>query len=169
MDLPVDRMTSGRVAGQVIEPIPPSCAPTELRDDAQSDRVAADIGQMLTQKVGGSAEVAGGRRADHLDVMAFPVHLPAAHGIRGCFGEGAEIGDGEIEGGIGPDGVPERRYRVKRVHSLLRLAIEGGGLDVCSQRPTVVLDRGTGRDRLATAGGGLVWLLRHGCQVGPLV
>jgi hypothetical protein len=150
-------MTSGKVAGQIIEPISLSGAQSEFCDDAQSDWVAADTGQMLTQKVGGSAEVAGGRRADHFDVMALPVHLPAADGIRGCFGEGAKIGEGELEGRIGPDSVPEGRYRVRRVHGLLRLAIEGGGLDVCSHRPTVVLDRGTGRGRLATSGGALFW------------
>ena len=161
-------MTCGKVADQIIEPIAPSCALSKFCDDAQSEWVAADTGQMLTQKVGGSAEVAGGRRADHIDVMAFPVHLPAAHGIRGCFGEGAEIGDGELESGIGPDSVPERLYRVKRVDGLLRLAIEGGGLDVCSHCPTVVLDCGTGKGRLATAGGWLFWILRHGYQVGPL-
>jgi hypothetical protein len=161
-------MTSGKVAGQLIEPILLSCALSEFRHDALSEWVAADTGQMLTQKVGGSAEVAGGRRADHFDVMAFPVHLPADDGIGGCFGEGTEIGDCEFEGGIGPDSVPERRYRVKRVHGLLRLAIASGGLDVCSHRPTVVLDRGTREGRLATAGGGLCWLLRHGYQVGPL-
>ena len=160
-------MTSGKVAGQTIEPTPMSRALSEFRDDAQSDWVAANSGQVLTQKVGGSAEVAGCRGADHLDVMAFPVHLPAAPGIRGCFGEGAEIGDGELEGGIGPDGALERRDRVKRVLGLLRLAIEGGGLDVCGQRPTVVLDRGTGKDRLTTPGGGLFGFLRHDCQVGP--
>ena len=63
------------MAGQLIEPIPLSCALSEFCDDAQSDRVAADTRQMFTQEVGGSAEVAGGRGADHLDVMAFPVHL----------------------------------------------------------------------------------------------
>jgi len=37
---------------------------------------------MFPQKVGGSAEVADGRRADYFDVVAFPVHLPAAGGPR---------------------------------------------------------------------------------------
>ena len=78
----------------------------------------------------------------------------------GASVNGGEIGDGEPEGRIGPDRVTERRYRVGRVHGLLRLAIEGGGLDVCRDRPTVVLDRGTGRGRLATAGVGLFWVLR---------
>jgi hypothetical protein len=156
------------VAGQIVEPVALSGALSEFGDDAQSEWVAADPGQMLTQKVGGSAEVAGGRRAYHFDVMAFPVHLPAAGGLRGCVGEGAEIGEGDLEGGIGPDGATERRDRVRRVHGLLRLAIEGRGLDVCRHRPTVVLDRGTGGGRLATAGGVLFWLLRHGYQGGPL-
>ena len=96
-----NRVTSRKLAGQIIEPVALSGALSELCDDAQSDRVAADTGQMLTQEVGGSGEVAGGRRADDLDVVAFPVHLPAADGTRGCFGEGAEIGDGEPEGRIG--------------------------------------------------------------------
>jgi hypothetical protein len=76
-------MACGKVDNQIIEPIPitlPS-ALSKFCDDAQSEWVAADTGQMLTQKVGGSAEVAGGRSADHIDVMAFPVHLPTAHGI----------------------------------------------------------------------------------------
>jgi hypothetical protein len=161
-------MTSGKVAGQILESIPLSCALSEFCDDTQGDRVAADIGQMLTQKVSGSAEVAGRRRADHLDVMAFPVHLPPARDTRGCFGEGAEIGDSQLEGGIGPHGMPERPYRVKRVHGMLRLAIEGRGLDARGQRPTVVLDRCTGNDRLTTAGGGLFWVVMHNYEVGPL-
>jgi hypothetical protein len=168
MSHPLDPMASAKVAGQIIEPIPLPCALSEFIDDAQSDWIAADAGQMLSQKVGGAAEVAGRRRADYFDVMAFPVHLPAARGIRGCFGEGAEIGGGELEGGIDPDGLPERRYRVGRVDGLLRLAIEGGSLNVCSDRPTVVLDRSAGAGRLALAGAGVFGFLRHGSQVGPL-
>jgi hypothetical protein len=42
-------MTSGKVAGQIIEPIPLSRALSQFCDDAQSDWVAADAGQMLTQ------------------------------------------------------------------------------------------------------------------------
>jgi hypothetical protein len=166
MRLLTDRMTSRKVAGQVVQLILHSCALSEFCDDAQSEWVAADTGQMLTQKVGGSAKVAAGRRADHFDVMAFPIHLPAALGIRAYFGEGAEIGDGEFEGGIDPDSAAERRDRTRRVHGLLSLAIEGGGLDVCSQRPAVVLDRGTWEGGFATAGGGLFWFSRHSHQDG---
>ena len=127
--------------------------------------VAANTGQVLTEQVGGSTEVAGGRRADYFDVMAFPVHLPTAGGTRGCFGEGVEIGDGEPEGRIGRDRVTERRHGDGRVRGLLGLAIEGGGLDVGRDHPTVVLDRRTGRGRLVTAGVGPLSVVMHDYQV----
>jgi hypothetical protein len=156
------------VADQIIEPCALSGALSEFCDDAQSEWVAADTGQMLTQKVGGSAEVAGGRRADYFDVMAFPVHLAAAGGARGCSDEGAQIGDGEPEGRIGRDRVTERRDGAGRIEGLLCLAIEGGGLDVCRDHPAMVLDSGTGRGRLATPGCGLYRVAMHNHQVGAL-
>lgn len=48
MGLPLDRMTCGKMAGQIIEPIPLSSALSEFCDDAQSDWVAPNTGQMLT-------------------------------------------------------------------------------------------------------------------------
>ena len=149
------RVTTGKVAPEIIEPVPVSSAPSEFGDDAQCERIAANAGEMFTEQIGGSTVIAGGRRADHFDVMTFPVHLATADDARGRFGEGVEIGDGEPEGRIGRDRVTERRYGVGRVRGLLRLAIEGGGLDVGRDHPTVVLDRGTSsRGRLATAGVG---------------
>lgn len=159
-------MTSGTVPRQIIEPIPPSCALPEFCDDAQSDRVAADTGQMFTQEVGGSAEVAGGRRPDHLDVVTLPVHRATADEARGRFGESTEIGDSELEGGIGLDRVLERGDGPGCIGGLLSLAIEGGGLDVCRDRATVVLDRGTARGQLVTAGVGLYRVAMHNYQVG---
>ncbi len=46
-------------------------------DDAEGERVAPDRSEVLAEQVGRSLAVAGGRSADDLDVMAFPVHLPA--------------------------------------------------------------------------------------------
>jgi hypothetical protein len=156
------------LAGEVLKTTPVSHAPPEVADDAKSEWVAADAGEVFTEQVGGSTEVATRRGADHFDVMAFPVYVAAADGTRGCFGHGVEIGDGEPEGRIGLDRETERRHCVGRVHSLLRLAIEGGGLDVGGDHPTVVLDRGPGEGRLATAADGLFWFLMHDCQVGPV-
>ena len=146
-------MTTGKATPEIIEPVPVSSAPPELGDDAQGERIAANTGEVLTEQVGGSPVIASGRRADHFDVMTFPVHLATADDAGGPFGEGLEIGDCEPERRIGRDRITERRYRLGRVRSLLRLAIEGGGLDACRDRPTVVLDRGTSSGgRLGTAG-----------------
>jgi hypothetical protein len=154
-----------KLGAEVLEPIPVSCAPSEFGNDAQSERVAANAGEMFTEQVGGSTDVAGGRGADHFNVMAFPVHRPANGGTWGCFGDGGEIGDGEREAGIGHDSVPERLYGDGRVRGLLCLTIEGGSLDVGRDHPTVVLDRRSSWDRLATARIGLFWAAMHDYQV----
>jgi hypothetical protein len=157
-------MTRGKVNGQIIEPTPIPSALSEFDDNAQGQGVAAHAGQVFTKQVEGAAEVPGGRRADHFDVMAFPGHLASADGNRTCVGESAEVGYGEAEARVCLDGVPERRHRVRRRRRLLRVAIEGGGLDVCRDRPTVVLHRRTGTDR-SVLGRGLRWLFMHGCMV----
>ena len=61
----------------------------------------------------------------------------------------------------------ECRHGTGRIDGLLRLTIEVGGLDVGRDHPTVVLDRGTGRDRLPTPSSGLIWIAMHNDQVGP--
>jgi hypothetical protein len=50
---------------------------SHLGDDPEGERVAPDASEVLAEQVGGSLGVAGSRGADHLDVVAFPVHLPA--------------------------------------------------------------------------------------------
>jgi hypothetical protein len=51
---------------------------SRLGDDPEGERVAPDGSEVLAEQVGGSLAIAGGRGADDLDVVAFPVHLPAA-------------------------------------------------------------------------------------------
>jgi hypothetical protein len=147
-------MAGGKLGAEVLEPIPVSCAPSEVGNDAQSEWVAANAGEMFTEQIGGSTDVAGGRGADHFNVMTFPAHRAVTGGTWGCSGDGGKIGDGEPEARIGYDRVTERLYGDGRVRGLLCLAIEGGGLDVGRDHPTVVLDRRTSRGRLATAGVG---------------
>jgi hypothetical protein len=147
-------MAVGKPGAEVLESIPVSCAPSEVGNDAQSEWVAANTGEMFTKQVGGSTDVAGGRGADHFNVMAFPAHWAATGGTWRCFGDGGEVGDGEPEARIGYDCATELLYGVGRVHRLLCLAIESGGHDVGCDHPTVVLDRRTSRGRLATGGVG---------------
>jgi hypothetical protein len=149
-------MAVGKPGAEVLESIPVSCAPSEVGNDAQSEWVAANTGEMFTKQVGGSTDVAGGRGADHFNVMAFPAHRAATGGTWGCFGVGGEIGDGEPEARISYDRVTQRLYGDGRVRGQLRLAIKGGGPEVGRDHPTVVLDRRTRRGRLATAGVGPV-------------
>ncbi len=158
-------MAAGKLGAEVLEPIQVSYAPSEVGNDVQSQRVAADAGEMFMEQIGGSTEVAGGRGADHFNVMAFPAHRAATDGTWGCFGVGGEIGDGEPEARIGCDRVTERLYGGGRVRGLLCLAIEGGGPDVGRDHPTVVLDRRTSRVRPAMAGVGSFWVAMHDCQV----
>ena len=149
------RVTTRKVAPEIVEPVPVPSAPSEFGDDAQCERIAANTGEVVTEQVGGSSVIASGRRADHFDVMTFPVHLATTDHARERFGEGAEIGDREPESRVGRDCVTERRYRVGRVRGLLRLAVKAGGQDVCRDLATVVLDRGTNSGgRLGTAGVG---------------
>ena len=158
-------MAAGRMGAEVLEPILVSCAPSAVGNDAQSNWVAANAGEMFTEQVGGSTEVAGGRGADHFNVMAFPAHRAATGRTWGCFGDGGEIGDGEPEARIGNDRVTECLDGGGPVGGLLCLAIEGGGLDVGRDHPTVVLDRRTSRGRLATVGVGPFWVAMHDYQV----
>jgi hypothetical protein len=143
-------MAARKLGAEVLEPVPLSCAPSEAGNDAQSEWVAANADEMFAEQIGGSTDVAGGRRADHFNVMAFPGHRAVSGGTWECSGDGGKIGDGQPEARIGYDRVTQRLYGDGRVGGLLCLAIEGGGLDVGRDHPTVVLDRRTSRGRLAT-------------------
>ena len=158
-------MAAGKLGAEVLEPFPVSCAPSEVGNDAQSDWVAANAGEMFTEQISGSTDVAGGRGPDHFNVMAFPAHRAATDGTWGCFGVGGEIGDRESEVRIGHGRVTECLYGYGRVGGLLCLAIIGGGLEVGGDNPTVVLDSWTRRGRLATAGVGPFWVAMHDCQI----
>ena len=151
-----ERVTTRKVGPQIIETVPVSPAPPEFGEDEQGERIAPNAGEVFTEQIGRSTDVAGGRGADNFNVMAFPTHRATAGGTRRCFGQGVEIGGCEPEARIGRDRLTERRYSVGRSRGLLRLPIEGGGLDVCCDRSSVILDRETsGRGRLGTPAVGL--------------
>ena len=144
-------MATGQFAGQVSKTIPLSHTPTEVGDDAKREWVAANASEVFAKKVGGTSAVAGDCGVDYFDVMAFPAHLAANDGLwASIVGEGVEIGDGKPEGRIGYDRVTERLYDDGDIRGLLCLAIEGRGLNVGRDHPTVALDRRTSRGRLFT-------------------
>ena len=158
-------MAAGKLGAEVLEPIPVSRASSEVGNDAQSERVATNAGEMFPEQIGGATDVAGGRGADHFNVMAFPGHRAASGGTRRCFEDGGEVGHGEPEARIGYDRVTERLYGDGRVRGPLCLAIEGGSLDVGRDHPTVVLDRRTSRGWPATPDVGAFWVAMHDPQV----
>ncbi len=158
-------MAAGKLGAEVLKPIPVSCATSEIGNDAHSERVAANAGEMLTEQIGGATDVAGGCSPDQFNVMAFPGHQVANGGTWGCLGDGGEIGDGESEARIGLDCVTECLYGGRAARGLLCLAIEGGGLDVGRDHPTVVLDRRTARGHLPMADVGPFWISVHDYQV----
>jgi hypothetical protein len=159
-------MATGKPGDEVLEPVPVSAAASEVGDDAQSEGVAADAGEMFTEQIGGSTDVAGARGADYLNVMALPAHRAATGGTRRCCGQGGEVGDGEPEVRIGCDRASERLYGGGHLCGLLCLAIKGGGRDVGRDHPTVVLDRRATRGRLAAAGVGWFGVAMHAYQGG---
>jgi hypothetical protein len=96
----------GKRAGWAVEVVVLSRWLPEHGGDAEGERIAADAGQVLAEEVSRSPGIPGGCGGDHLDVVAFPVHLLVAGTLAGCSGDGVEVGDGEPEGRVGVDGEP---------------------------------------------------------------
>jgi hypothetical protein len=71
-------VASWELASQVLEVLVQPRWLSQLGDDPEGERVAPDGSEVLAEQVDGSLAMAGGRGADDLDVVAFPVHLPAA-------------------------------------------------------------------------------------------
>ena len=103
-------MAAGKLGAEVLKPALVSCAPSEVGNDVQSEWIAADASEMFTEQIGGSIDVAGGRGADHFNVVTFPAHRAAAGGSWGNFGYRGQIGDGELEARIGYDCMAERLH-----------------------------------------------------------
>jgi hypothetical protein len=70
-------MTIWQPADEVLEIVVLPKRLPEIGDDVEEKRVTADTVEMIAEQVGRSFQIAGGRGAEDLDVVAFPVHLPA--------------------------------------------------------------------------------------------
>ena len=150
----------GETACEVFEVLVDPFRLSHLGDDPEGERVAPDGSEVLAEQVGRSLAVAGGRSADYLDVVAFPVHLPAAVTLGRGSGNGGEVGEGELERRVGFDGVAQRCGGVWAVGGLLGLPVPRRGLQACGDRAAVVLKGGPGGVQviMLTDGLTLCWL-----------
>ena len=94
------------------------------------------------EQVGRSLHIAGGRGAEDLDVVAFPVHLPATVTLARGSGGGVEVGEGELEGRVGFDGEAQRFGGSAAVDGSLCLPVERRGPRACGDRAAMVLNGG---------------------------
>jgi hypothetical protein len=135
---------------------------SHLGDDPGGERVAPDASEVLAEQVGGSLGVAGGRGADDLDVVAFPVHLPATVTLAWGSGHGVEVGESELERRVGFDGEAQRRDGPAAVDGSLCLPVPPRGPQVRGDRPAVVLNGGPGGVQVIMPAEGLaLWWLHE--------
>lgn len=131
---PCRRMTTWGPIGHSAHRLP------EVGGDTGGKRVTADIGQVFPEQVRRSYGIAGGRGADHLDVVALPAHLPASGFLGRRSLDCAEIGNCEPEGGIGSHREFQRRSGSAAVGGPLSLPIPRRRPTVCRDCTTVLLD-----------------------------
>jgi hypothetical protein len=149
-----------KLACQVLQVVVHPRRLAHLGDDPEGKRVAPDGSEVLAEQGGGSLAIAGGRGADDLDVVAFPVHLSEAGTLARGSGHGVKVGEGELERRVDFDGVAQRCGGLAAVDGLLCLPVPRRGLQACGDRAAVVLKGGPGGVQviLPTDGLTLCWL-----------
>jgi hypothetical protein len=129
---------------KVLEPITASEWLAKSDDDAEGKGIAANAGEVISEQVRRSFGLAGGRNPDHLDVVAFPVHLLASRDVSRDARQGGEIGDGETEAPVGGHRAAEREGGFVTVGRSLSPPVPGRRLRIRADSATVVLDRRPG-------------------------
>jgi hypothetical protein len=132
-----------------------------LGDDPEGKRVAPDGSEVLAEQVGGSLAVAGGSGADDLDVMTFPVHLPATVTLARASGNGVEVGEGELERRVGFNGKVQRCSGFWTVDGSLCVPVPRRGPHACGDRAAVVLDGGREGVQVIMLAEALTWCWLH--------
>lgn len=127
--------------------------------------VAADAGEVFAEQVSCSPGIAGGCGADHVDVVALPVHLLVTGTLARRSGDGVEVGDGEPEGRGGVDGEPQRRGGQARVGGALRLPVPRSSPPLCGDHAAVDVNRRPGSGQVVMVAGVLVTIWLHECKV----
>ncbi len=157
-------MATGELDFKVFEAITPSERLSKRDDNAEGKWIAADASEMLSEQVGRSLGLAGGRGADHLDVVAFPVHLLAAGDVSSDASQGVEIGDREAEAPVGGHGAAEGEGGFVAVGGSLSLSVPGRGLRVRADGATVIVDRRLGQREVIMPAVSLTLTSLHVCQ-----
>jgi hypothetical protein len=158
-------VAAGKLAGQVLGVIVLSRGLSEHSGDAEGERVAADAGEVFAEQVSCSPGITGGCGGDHFDVVALPVHLPAAGTLARRSGDGVEVGDGEPEGRVGVDGAPQRRDGQARVGGALCLPVPRSGPPVCGNHAAVDVNRRPGSGQVVMVARVLLTHWLHECKV----
>ena len=137
---------------------------SHLGDDPDGERVAPDASEVFAEQVNCPPGLAGGRGADHFDVVAFP-RRRATTGVaaRGA-GDGAEIGGGKSEARVSADREAQCGSGPARVDGSLRLLVPRGRGPGCGDRTAVDLNRRPGGGQVIMVAGVLIWDWLHVCQ-----
>jgi hypothetical protein len=152
------------MAGQVLEVVVVSRGLPEHGGDAEGEGIAADAGQVVAEQVSCSAGIAGGRRADHFDVVALSGHLLVTGTVARRSGDGVEVGDGEPEGRVVVDGEPQRRGGQARVSGALCLPVPRSSPPLCGDHAAVDVNRRPGSGQVVMVAGVLLTHWLHECK-----
>jgi hypothetical protein len=153
-----------KLACEVFEAVVHPHRLSHLGDDPEGERVAPDASEVLAEQVNCPPGIAGGRGADHFDVVAFPSHRPTTGVVARGTDDGTEIGGGKSEARVGADREAQCRGGPARVDGLLRLLVPRGRGPGCGDHTAVDLNRRPGGGQVIIVAGVLIWHWLHVCQ-----
>ncbi len=162
---PLGRVAARELASDVFDVVAHPARLAQVGNDPGGEGVAPDVGEVLAEQVGRSRAVADNRRADHLDVVAFPVHLPANVTTSRSPGNGVEVGEGELEGRVGFNGEAQCFGGTAAVDGPLRLAVPRSGPQARADDTTMALNRWPGGIQVTIRANGLTFSWLHVGQV----
>jgi hypothetical protein len=161
-------VTIGKLACEIFEIIVHHHGLSHIGNDPEGERVAPDASKVLAEQVGGSFAIAGSRGADDLDMVAFPVHLPATVTLARGSGHGVEVGESELERRVGVDGEAQRCGGPAAVDGSLCLPVPRRGPQARGDRAAVVLNGGPGGVQVIMPAEGLTLWWLHESQFAGL-
>jgi hypothetical protein len=159
-------VTTRKLVGDIVQVVSGNRL-SELSGNAIGQRVAADTGEVLAQKVSRPYGVACSGQADDFDVMALPVHLASTSPQDQCSRDGAEIGKSELECWVCGNGEAQCDNGSAAVHGSLRLPVPRRRLPVGGHGAAVVLSGRSGARLISKVYQVMTAGVLHGSQVEP--